>query len=73
MFFVGDAGMAMTLGDLETVVRHRIPLTIVVMDDGALGAERHFLDLMGESHAYAVFGNVDFAGVARSLGITGRR
>jgi thiamine pyrophosphate-dependent acetolactate synthase large subunit-like protein len=69
VFFAGDGGLMMSLGDLETVARYGIPLVIVVMDDRALGAERHFLDLMGVSHQQSVFGDVDFAGVARALGI----
>ena len=69
---VGDGGMMMSLGDLETVARYELPLLIVVMNDRAWGAERHFLDMMGLPHDQAVFGNVDFAALSRSLGIDGK-
>jgi len=71
VFVAGDGGLLMSLGDLETVVRYGLPVLIVVMNDGALGAERHFLEMMGLSHEQAVFGNVDFAAIGRSLGIDG--
>ena len=69
VLFVGDGGLMMSLGDLETLARYQVPIVVVVMDDGALGAERHFLDLMGLSNEQSVFGDVDFAAAARALGI----
>lgn len=44
---VGDAGFLMALGDLDTAVRHRLPLVVVVTNDEALGAELHYMDLKG--------------------------
>jgi acetolactate synthase-1/2/3 large subunit len=69
LFFAGDGGLTMTLGDLETAARHRIPLFVCVFDDGAYGAERHFLDLEGQPNHRSIFGNVDFAAVARGVGM----
>jgi len=69
LFFAGDGGLTMTLGDLETVVRHAIPMFICVFNDGAYGAERHFLDLEGQPNHRSIFGDVDFAAVARGLGM----
>jgi thiamine pyrophosphate-dependent acetolactate synthase large subunit-like protein len=69
VLFAGDGGFTMSISDLETVSRYRVPLTIIVMDDGAFGAERHFLDHDGYSHEHAIFGDVDFAGIAGALGI----
>jgi thiamine pyrophosphate-dependent acetolactate synthase large subunit-like protein len=71
VLFIGDGGLAMTLGDLETVSRLRIPLLIIVMNDRAYGAERHLLDLWGMSHHQAQFPDIDFAAIARDLGIEG--
>ena len=39
VLFAGDGGFSMSLADLETVARHQLPLTFVVMDGGAYGAE----------------------------------
>jgi thiamine pyrophosphate-dependent acetolactate synthase large subunit-like protein len=67
--FVGDGALAMVLGDLETVARHAEPLLVVVLNDQAYGAERHFMDLLGIDSRHARHPDIDFAGVARSLGI----
>ena len=34
--FVGDGGLAMTVAELETLARLRLPVTVVVFDDAAL-------------------------------------
>jgi acetolactate synthase-1/2/3 large subunit len=44
---IGDAGLMMSLGDLETAVRYRLPLVIVVSNDQALGSEMRILQNMG--------------------------
>lgn len=70
VLFIGDGGLAMTMGDLQTVVRGRHPIVIVVMNDRAYGAEVQVLESEGLPHHYAQFEDVDFAAVARGLGIT---
>jgi acetolactate synthase-1/2/3 large subunit len=69
VLFIGDGALSMTLGDLETAVRERIPLIVVVMDDRSYGAERHFLDLEGDPNDLANFPELDFAAVAAGLGM----
>ena len=69
VLFVGDGGLMNGLGDLETLARYDVPLIVIVMNDGALGAERHSLELGGLPSTQAVFGDVDFAGLARALHI----
>ncbi|MCW3064458.1 MAG: Acetolactate synthase large subunit, partial [Solirubrobacterales bacterium] len=66
---IGDGGLFLTLGELETAKRCEIPLVLVVLDDGAYGAERHYLDIVGLPIDTSLFGTADFAGVARALGI----
>jgi acetolactate synthase-1/2/3 large subunit len=68
---VGDGGLMMALGDVETAVRYRLPLVIVVSNDMALGAEVHFLDLMGEPTELATHSTPSFAAVAEALGAEG--
>lgn len=65
---VGDGGLLMSLGELETVVREDLPLVVVVMNDRAYGAERHFLELRGLPIAKSMFPEADFAGIAAALG-----
>lgn len=67
--FVGDGGLLMSLGELETLARLDIPLIVVVMNDCAYGAERHFLELRRFSGRTAMFPDTDFTAVAEAFGI----
>jgi acetolactate synthase I/II/III large subunit len=69
--FVGDGSCLMALGELETLARLALPLVVVVMNDCAYGAERHYLELQGVSGAKCVYPDTDFAAVAESLGVEG--
>jgi acetolactate synthase-1/2/3 large subunit len=66
---IGDGGMLMSLGELDTVARVARRLAIVVMNDAAYGAEVHHLRHHGLPIDTAVFPRVDFAAVAQALGI----
>jgi acetolactate synthase I/II/III large subunit len=68
---VGDAGLMMSLGDIETAVRYRLPLVIVVSNDMALGAEVHYLNVIGEPTDLAKHSTPSFEAVARALGAEG--
>ncbi len=68
MLFLGDGGLLMTLGELETVVREDIPLVMVAMNDCAYGAELHYLKQLDMPVAMSVFPDVDFAPVAQAFG-----
>jgi len=65
---IGDGGLLMTLGELETAVREDIPLVVVVMNDCAYGAEMHYLRLENMPVAQAMFPDVDYAPVAEAFG-----
>jgi len=67
--FVGDGGLCMVLGDLDTIAHYEIPIVVVVMNDRAYGAERHFLDLIGRPSRHALFTDIDFSAIAETLGI----
>jgi thiamine pyrophosphate-dependent acetolactate synthase large subunit-like protein len=67
--FEGDGGLMMSLTDLDTAVRARVPLLVVVLDDGAYGAETYMLRKHGLDPALSLFDNPDIAGVARALGM----
>jgi acetolactate synthase I/II/III large subunit len=69
VLFVGDGGLSMVLGDLETAVRHEIPLIVVVMNDRAYGAEWVHLQADGLPAEHAVLPEIDFAAVGRALGL----
>lgn len=58
----------MTPNELDTAAREDIPLIVVVMNDCAYGAERHYLELEHMPIARAVFPDVDYAPVAEAFG-----
>ena len=65
---IGDGGLLMTLGELETVAREDIPLVIVLMNDCAYGAELHYLRLRNMSLSTTQFPDIDYAPVAEAFG-----
>ena len=67
---LGDGGFAMTMAELETAVRLRLAITVVVLVDDALsqikaGQERKKFPVTGTT-----FGNLDYGDVAHGFGIT---
>jgi thiamine pyrophosphate-dependent acetolactate synthase large subunit-like protein len=65
----GDGSLLMNLQELETVARHQIPILIVVMNDGAYGAEVHKLRAKGLNAGEATFGFTNFAAIASAMGL----
>lgn len=66
---IGDGGLLMSLGELETVARYDLPVLVVVMNDASYGAEEKLLSHKGLDPATARFPVTDFAAIARALGI----
>jgi pyruvate dehydrogenase (quinone) len=68
----GDGGFAMLLGDLLTVVQEKVPIKIVVFNNGKLG----FIDIEQKSAGlipmYTDLENPDFGEVAKAVGLWGR-
>jgi pyruvate dehydrogenase (quinone) len=69
----GDGGLAMLLGELITLRQQRLPVKIVVFNNGALS----FVELEMKAAGVVTYGtdldNPDFAGIARSVGLFGVR
>jgi acetolactate synthase-1/2/3 large subunit len=65
---IGDGGLMMTLGELETVVREDLPMVIILINDCAYGAEVHFLRMHQLPIAKSLFPDIDFAPIAEALG-----
>jgi acetolactate synthase-1/2/3 large subunit len=70
---VGDGGFAMTIGELETCVRERLELTIVVFNDSSLSLIDMAQRRRGYPSAGVRFSPVDFAAAARGFGAWARR
>jgi acetolactate synthase-1/2/3 large subunit len=68
---VGDGGMMMNLGDLDTAVRYRLPLVVIVINDGGFGSEIHYLQVNGLPDATARYVNPSFAAIAEGMGARG--
>lgn len=69
----GDGSLLMNIQELETVARGQLDICIMVLNDGAYGAEVHKLRSYGISEAESIFGRPDFAAIARGFGIDGIR
>jgi acetolactate synthase-1/2/3 large subunit len=69
----GDGGVAMCLGEFETLARLRLPVTVVVFNDSALSLIE-VKQRPGQGGTRAVrYGDSDFAAIGRAFGVEGRR
>ena len=68
---IGDGGLSMALPDLQTLARYRLPVVVVVVNDSAFGQEVQLLQLAGLPDDIARYPHLDFAALARSLGLEG--
>jgi pyruvate dehydrogenase (quinone) len=69
----GDGGLAMLLGELLTLRQQRLPVKVVVLNNGALG----FVELEMKADGIVTYGtdldNPSFAEIARAVGLYGVR
>lgn len=68
VLFIGDGGLLMSLGELETIVREDLPVVVIVMNDAAYGAEVHILQAQNLSGDKATFADVSFETIGAALG-----
>jgi acetolactate synthase-1/2/3 large subunit len=68
---MGDGAFLMSVAELETAVRERVPLTVLVWVDGGYGLIGWKQDLQFGRRTAVGFGNPDFVELARSFGGTG--
>jgi acetolactate synthase-1/2/3 large subunit len=67
--FCGDGGLLMAAGELETVARLRLPVVIIVFDDGAPSLIQVKREQKGHQGGSLSYGGTDLAALARSFGI----
>ena len=69
----GDGGFSMLMGDFLTIRQHKLPVKIIVFNNGALG----FVELEMKAAGLVEYGttldNPDFAKMAEAIGIRGFR
>jgi acetolactate synthase-1/2/3 large subunit len=68
---VGDGGLMMSLQELAVSVAHRLPLLIVVANDGCYSAEYRKLTEYGQNPEHSLLAWPSFAAVARAFGAEG--
>jgi acetolactate synthase-1/2/3 large subunit len=77
--FTGDGGFYYHLAELETAARYKIPVVVVVNNNGAYGADRrsepnpYRRDDSAEGDLSWKFGQYNFAAIAKELGCDGVR
>jgi acetolactate synthase-1/2/3 large subunit len=77
--FTGDGGLWYHLGELETAARRSIPITVIVNNNDSLNQEIDIYreayggELRGRHHELWHFRKVDFAAIAREMGVSSAR
>ena len=71
--FCGDGGLSMLMGDLITAVAHKLPVKIIVFDNGRLGMVKLEMEQVGLPEFGTVLHNPDFSAVAQAVGMRGLR
>ncbi len=70
----GDGGFLYQAGELATAVRHKLPVVVVVFDDGAFGNVRRIQALAyGNRQVASDLANPDFVRFAESFGVAAFR
>ncbi len=69
----GDGGFAMLMGDFLTLRQHRLPLKVVVFNNGTLGFVELEMKAAGYIETGVALDNPDFAAMSRAAGIFGLR
>lgn len=75
---IGDGGMQINIQEIETIRRHNLPLTIIVINNGGLGLIRQFQDdYLDSRHVGATqpqgYTTPDFVNIAKAYGIAALR
>jgi acetolactate synthase I/II/III large subunit len=70
---VGDGAFMMNSQEIETAIRERIPLVVLIWEDGGYGLIEWKMDLELGEHHYVKFGNPDVVSYAESFGAKGYR
>jgi acetolactate synthase-1/2/3 large subunit len=70
---MGDGAFLMNSQEIETAVRERIPLVVLIWEDGGYGLIEWKMDLELGEHCYVRFNNPDVVTYAESFGAKGYR
>lgn len=68
---LGDGGALMSIAELDTAVRLRLPLVVLIYNDSAYGAEVHHFGPDGHPLDTVRFPDTDIAAIGRGFGCAG--
>jgi len=70
---VGDGAVGFTIAELDTMVRHRLPIVVVVMNNRSWGASQHFQEIVSgrENVLGTRLGDARYHDVAKAFGANG--
>jgi pyruvate dehydrogenase (quinone) len=71
--FCGDGGLTMLMGDLITAVTQKLPVRLVVFNNGRLGMVKLEQEQAGLPEFGTKLGDIDIAAIARAVGMHGVR
>ncbi len=72
--FIGDGGFQMTLQELGTLMQYRIPVKILILNNGFLGMVRQWQEMFfNRRYASTEMVNPDFVAIAGAYGIAAQR
>ncbi len=69
----GDGGFGYVMNELETAARYGVDILVVVFNNGTLGFQRHWEELVMGSYRDCDYLDVDYSEVARALKCGGER
>jgi acetolactate synthase-1/2/3 large subunit len=70
---LGDGGFAMLMAELETAVREKLGVTVVVLADDALSQIKANQERKGYPVTGTTFGGLDYVALAKGFGIAGQQ
>ncbi|MET0451970.1 MAG: thiamine pyrophosphate-binding protein, partial [Mycobacterium sp.] len=70
---VGDGGFGYATNEIAFALREDIPITVVVFNDSALGANNGFMTYLYGEPSWTTLNNPDFVALARAYGGDGER
>ncbi len=72
--FLGDGGFQMTIQELGTILHYRIPVKIIILNNGFLGMVRQWQDMFfNKRYASTELVNPDFVTIAKGFRIPARK
>jgi acetolactate synthase-1/2/3 large subunit len=72
--FIGDGGFQMTIQELGTILHYKIPVKIIILNNGYLGMVRQWQDMFFKKrYASTKLVNPDFVTIAKGFSIPGKK